>query len=259
MSKRPVFVVTRQHVAHVVINRPEVRNSLNREIIGELTRTFSALGDDKAAKVIVLYGAGKEAFCSGADLRELHALKTAAQRKKFFGGLAKLIAVMRRVPKPIIAKVHGYALAGGCGLAAACDLAFAAESARFGLPEVHIGLAPLVVLAPVTQAIGVRAAADLVLTGEQIGAARALELGLVSRVFKSEELDERVESIARAMAQKSPAALTAAKKALGEVANLTIEAALQKFPAKIAALAGGEDAMSGIAAHLAKHAPKPKG
>lgn len=256
MAEINVLERTKNHVAHIVINRPDARNALNQATIKDLTAAFAAAAANRDVHAILLYGAGDEAFCAGADLRELQALKTAAQRKTFFSALAKLISLMEHCPKTIIAKVHGFALAGGCGLVAACDLAYASEEAAFGLPEVNIGLAPLVVLAPVVRAIGHRAAADLVLTGERITALQALDLCLVSRVFPKADLHDQVERIAEIVASKSPAALAAAKAALKKVDSLTVDAALTRFPAEIAALAGGPEAIEGISAHLEKRAPQ---
>jgi len=135
-------------VARVTLNSPEVRNALNEALLRELEATLRRLEDDPDARVIVLRGAGERAFCAGADLNRVADRGTTLQARESFGGLGRILEHMARMRTPVIAQVHGYALAGGCGLAAGADIVVAADDAVFGLPESKVGLLPLIVMAP---------------------------------------------------------------------------------------------------------------
>jgi len=135
-------------VARVTLNRLEVRNALNEALLRELEATLRRLEDDPDARVIVLRGAGERAFCAGADLNRVADRGTTLQARESFGGLGRILEHMARMRTPVIAQVHGYALAGGCGLAAGADIVVAADDAVFGLPESKVGLLPLIVMAP---------------------------------------------------------------------------------------------------------------
>src|SRR5262245_23615945 len=136
-------------VARITLNRPDVRNALSRTMVRELETALVAAESDTAARVIVLSGAGDKAFCAGADLKGVGDRGTTLETRESFGGLARILESMARMRTPVIAQVHGYALAGGCGLAVGCDVVIASEDATFGLPEITLGLLPLIVMAPV--------------------------------------------------------------------------------------------------------------
>lgn len=251
----PVTVRVADRIAHVVINRPGERNALNREVVGLLTEAFLSLGKRSDAGAVLLYGEGDSAFCAGADLRELVALGTASERREFFGGIASMIEAIMRCPLPVVAKVHGYALAGGCGLAAAADVVLASEEATFGLPEIKLGIAPMIIMAPLSRAIGQKVLADLVLSGDQIGARRALDIGLASRVFPKAELDREAERYAAKVAGYSPIACSRAKEALASVSDAEIFSSLGVLADKVALLASTENAKEGIDSFLEKRPP----
>src|SRR5262249_22316129 len=139
-------------VARLTLNRPEVRNALSRAMLQELETALATAEADPAARVIVLAGAGQAAFCAGADLKGVGDRGTTLQARESFGTLARILESIARMRTPVIAQVHGWALAGGCGLAAGCDLVIASEDARFGLPEIKVGLLPLIVMAPILRA-----------------------------------------------------------------------------------------------------------
>ena len=139
MTYETLLVDVREGVASVTLNRPDVRNALSATLIRELEQALAVLEADPEARVIVLAGAGDKAFCAGADLKGMADRGTTLQAREAFGGLARILESMARMRTPLIAKVHGYALAGGCGLAAGCDIVVAAEDAVFGLPEIKIG------------------------------------------------------------------------------------------------------------------------
>lgn len=253
--KNNIIVEKKNNVAHLVINRPEVRNALNQETIKDLLAAFEQTQKETDTKCILLYGQGQEAFCAGADLSELDHMRTLRERKSFFGTLSKLLKSMNHCPKPIVAKVHGHALAGGCGLAAACDVVLASEDASFGLPEIKIGLVPLVVMAPVHRVIGRRALQELTLTGDPITANRALEVGLVTRIYTKVELDFEAVKLAEVMATRSSEALALAKEVIYDISETNYFAALRALPDRIAMHSLGEDANEGIRAFLEKRKP----
>jgi methylglutaconyl-CoA hydratase len=246
--------VSERAVASIIINRESVRNSLNASLVKELRHAIKFAAKNASVRSILLGGEGTKAFCAGADLKELHDFST-SKKRAFFQDLAHLITDMGKCTKPIVAKVHGFALAGGCGLAAAADIIIASDDAVFGLPEINIGIAPLVVMAPLHRAIGRRALTRLVLTGELIDAHTALSIGLVSKVVAKDFLDQEAVSIAEKLAERSPPALASAKKALYEVSEKDYFKVINDYALRVSALASSKDAEEGRLAFIEKRAP----
>jgi enoyl-CoA hydratase/carnithine racemase len=242
-------------VLHLVINRPAERNALNQQVVRTLTEEFERCVLREDVNVVLLYGEGQDAFCAGADLKELASQQGIADTQRFFRSIARLIESISRCPKPVVAKVHGYALAGGCGLAAAADVVLASRDAVFGLPEIRLGIAPMIIMAPLSRTIGKKKLADLVLTGEQFSAERAYELGLVSRIFDKGELDGAAIALAQRIASFSPLALTAAKEALGVAQDTEYYSSLTSLSDKVAMLASTDDGRSGVESFLTKTPP----
>ena len=255
MSYETLLVGVKDAVATVTLNRPEVRNALNVTLVRELEQALAALEADQAARVIVLEGAGDKAFCAGADLKGMGDRGTTLQARESFGGLARILEAMARMKTPVIAKVHGFALAGGCGLAAGCDIVVAAEDAVFGLPEIKIGLLPLIVMAPILRSVGRKRGMLMILSGEQISAREAYEMGLVSRLVPRAELAPAVDVLARALAGFSPMALGLAKEAAATVAGMEYGASLRYLREMITLVALSDDAREGIKAFFEKRAP----
>jgi methylglutaconyl-CoA hydratase len=199
-------------IATVTLNRPEKRNPLSGPMIAELTAALAGLHDD-AVRVIVLTGKGN-AFSAGADLSELGAMRDASMGEHAASSLAlaKLFSAMRMHPKPIIARVNGHAIAGGCGLALACDFAIAARDARFGFTEVRIGFVPAIVSALARSAMLDRRLRELLLTGRLIEADEAERLGLLSRVVDPDHLDEAVGTLAETIIRNTSATAVAMTK-----------------------------------------------
>jgi len=248
-------VDTRDGVASVTLNRPEVRNALNAALISELEQVLVSLEADPAARVIVLAGAGDRAFCAGADLKGVGERGTTLQARESFGGLARILEGMARMKTPVIAKVHGFALAGGCGLAVGCDIVVAADDAVFGLPEIKIGLLPFIVMAPILRSAGRKRAMLMILSGEQVSARDAYEMGLVSRLVPRAELSPTVEALARTLAGYSPTALGLAKEAAGTVTGMEYGASLRYLREMITLVALSDDAREGIKAFFEKRTP----
>jgi len=246
-------------VARVTLNRPEVRNALNAALLGELESALRRLEDDPSARVIVLRGAGDRAFCAGADLKHVSDRGTTLQARESFGGLARILEAMARMRTPVIARVHGYALAGGCGLAAGSDIVIAADDAVFGLPEIKVGLLPLIVMAPILRAVGRKRGMLMILSGAPVSAREALEMGLVSRVVPRAELDAEVDALARTLAGYSPTALGLAKEAEATAPDMEYGAALRYLRELITLVALSDDAREGIAAFFDKRPPRFSG
>lgn len=176
MSEPVLRVEVASGVGRLTLNRPEVRNALNEVLLRELEAALPRL-DDPSARVIVLRGAGDRAFCAGADLKRVGERGTTLQARDSFGGLARILEYVARMRTPVIAQVHGYALAGGCGLAAGCDIVVASDDAVFGLPEIKVGLLPLVVMAPILRAVGRKRGLLMILSGEPVPPARPTRWG----------------------------------------------------------------------------------
>jgi len=239
------------------LNRPDLRNALNGEVQDALASALDELEADKAARVLVLAGRG-QAFCAGGDLSRMEqaAKMTRARSKAEAGRFAKLLYRMHLYPKPLIARVHGPAFAGGMGLVAACDLVVAAEEAEFCLPEVKIGLVPAMISPYIVRAMGEQQARRYILTGERLAARDAHRIGFVHECVAAAELDARVEKLAALLAQAGPQALARSKKLLAKVGKAAISPKLAAETAGVLAeVRAGDEAREGIRSFLEKRRP----
>src|SRR5580693_7021951 len=214
-------------VARITLNRPEKRNALNDELIGVLKDSLALAAEDEQVRVVLLTGAGPD-FCSGADLAALDRTADAGVLEHLATAheLADVFLALRHHPKPIVAAVRGRAFAGGCGLATACDIILAAESAQFGYPEIKIGFVPAMVMAILRRSISERRAFELLATGEIIPARRALDIGIINHVYADSVFDTEVESYVMQLAARSSSALALTKSLLHQMDGLSFEAAL---------------------------------
>jgi enoyl-CoA hydratase/carnithine racemase len=256
VSYETLLVDIRDGVARVTLNRPDVRNALNQAMVRDLEAALAALERDPAACVIVLAGAGDRAFCAGADLKGVGDRGTTLQARESFGGLARILEAIPRMRTPVIAQVHGFALAGGCGLAAGCDIVVAADDAVFGLPELKVGLVPAIVMAPILRSVGRKRGMLMILSGEQIPAREAYEIGLVSRLVPRGSLEESVSKLAGSIANLSPAAVGLAKEAAATAPDMEYGAALRYLREITTLVALSDDAKEGIAAFFEKRPPR---
>jgi enoyl-CoA hydratase/carnithine racemase len=259
MAFENIVVVREDGVAAVTINRPDVRNALSTLTINELRAAFAELSRDADVRVVILRGAGDVAFCAGADLKEVATLSDLPARRRYFGGVADLLETIHRMPQPVIARVAGFALAGGMGLAAGCDFVLAADTAEFGLPEITLGLFPMVVMAPILRLVGPRAAVELALGGERIDALRAERLGLVTRVVPLSQLDSEVRRLAQRLKSFSPLVLGLGKQAIYNSASMDYVTALNYLREMVALVASSDDLAEGVRAFLEKRPPEFKG
>ena len=213
----------------LLLNRPEKRNALNGALVGSLAAALEGARDREAIRVILLRGAGPD-FCSGADLEELEGMLDQSQDAGLEDArrLGALLLAMRQHPKPIVAVVQGRALAGGCGLATACDLVLAHEDAQLGYPEVHLGFVPAMVMAILRRKLTEGRAFELVALGRRISAEEAHRIGLVNRVIPGEGFEGRVSELAVEMANKPASALALTKALLYEQADLSVADGIER-------------------------------
>jgi enoyl-CoA hydratase len=243
------FVVT------LTLNRPKVLNALNRQTVVELGRAFSEFRSDDAARVLILTGAGEKAFVAGADIAEMSNLSR--EQAEEFARLGQgLTMEIESTPKAVIAAVNGYALGGGCELAMACDFILASENARFGQPEVSLGLIPgFGGTQRLARAVGGPMAKQLIFTGEVIKADRALQLGLVNAVCPLAELLDKAREVAELIADKGPLAVGAAKRGLNRSHDVAIDMGLEFEANLFGSMFETEDMREGTKAFMDKRKP----
>jgi enoyl-CoA hydratase/carnithine racemase len=241
-------------VLRLTLNRPEARNALSIELMTALLEALGRAADDPHSRVVVIAGAGP-AFCAGHDLRELRQDPRREIYHRIFVLCSELMLAIVRLPKPVIAEVHGVATAAGCQLVATCDLAVAAEEARFATPGVNIGLFCSTPMVALTRVIGRKPAMEMLLTGELIDATTARSLGLVNRVVPREELREAADGLARQIAAKSAFTVKIGKEVFYRQAELDLAAAYRYAAEIMTTNMLAEDAGEGIDAFLAKRTP----
>jgi len=215
-------------IAAITLNRPGKCNALDAETVAGLRGAIAEADRDAGVRAIVIRGAGKD-FCSGADLVSVAEVAGSGVMENIEDArnMADVFLAIRRTPKPVVAAVHGRALAGGCGLATACDIVLAAESAQFGYPEVNVGFVPAMVMALLRRSVSEKAAFALVIAGEVMSAARAREVGLVQAVFADGRFAEETDLYVRRLAAKPATAVALTKKLLYRADALSFEAALE--------------------------------
>jgi enoyl-CoA hydratase/carnithine racemase len=241
-------------VLRLTLNRPERRNALSLALLQHLDSTLRAVGHDESVSVVVLAARGP-VFCAGHDLGEMQA-RTEREYLELFATCAAVMLQLRWLHQPVIAQVQGPALAAGCQLVAACDLAVAASEATFSTPGVKIGLFCSTPMVPLVRAIPAKPALEMLLTGEPISAERALALGLVNRVVPAAELDNAVRQLVATIVDKSPRVIQLGKKVFYELDELSEEAAYRRAVAVMTANALLPDAQEGMAAFLEKRTPE---
>ncbi len=215
-------------VLTATLNRPDKKNAIDTPMIDALLAVFERADLDAGVRVVAVRGAGRD-FCAGMDLNELLASadKSVEENRGAALRFAEIFLRMRRLPKPIVAVVQGRALAGGCGLATACDLVLAAESARFGYPEVQRGFVPAIVLTLLKRITGEKIAFDLAATGRILGASEAAAAGLVSRVYQDSDFEDQVSEVLRALTATSASALAFTKQQFYQLDGLRFEDGLR--------------------------------
>ena len=244
-------------VLTLTLDRPDVRNALDAALVGRLTDAVRQASADDRVRVVVLTGRGR-AFSAGADLTALRALQDASAEANLADSehLAHLFEAVYTSPKPVVAKVNGHAIAGGCGLAAVCDFSLVADGAKLGFTEVRIGFVPAIVAVFVARKLGEAAARDLLLRGRLVDAAEAARIGLVTRAVPADALDAETDALCAELAtETSASAVALTKRLLADVQGLGLSEGLS-MAARLNALARTtDDCRAGVAAFLGKTDP----
>ena len=248
-------------VARATIDRPERRNSMSFGVMEGLRDAVARAKQDDAVRVLVLTGAGEKAFCAGADLGGggIAGTEDAAAAHEGRGVLADLFRDLWSLGKPTIARVRGYALAGGFGLALACDFVVASDDAQFGTPEVNVGLWPYMITVPLLRSMPPKRVLELMMTGRRVDAAEAERIGFVTRVVPVAELDAAVDELAATLAGKSPLILRWGRQSFYHVLDMGPDDALAYLQAMLTITTASEDTAEGVAAFAEKREPRWKG
>jgi len=253
-----ILIEKRASVALLTINRPDKLNALNSKIHAEGIAALDELKKDEAVRVLVITGAGEKSFIAGADISEFAGQTAHTQRNLFYE--RTLFNSLDTFPKPVIAMINGFCLGGGCELALACDIRTASERARFGQPEINLGIIPGGGgTQRLTRLVGEGKAMEMILTGDMIDAAAALNLGLVNHVFAPEELETKTLEMANKIAEKSPIALQMAKEAVKLASRSNLDEGLRREVDLFAVCFSTEDKEEGVNAFLEKRKPVFKG
>ncbi len=242
-------------VARITVNRPARRNALSWDVIARLREVVAEAKADDDVRVVVLTGAGDKAFCAGADLGGM-AGAALLELHEARGGLAALFLDFYALGKPTIARVRGFALAGGFGLALACDFVIAADDAQFGTPEIDVGLWPFMITVPLMRSMPPKKVLELMLTGRRVGAEEADRIGFVNRVVPVAELDDAVDELAVALASKSPAIVKLGRDSFYEVWDRAAADALAHLHPLLTLTTLTDDAQEGLAAFAEKRPPE---
>ncbi len=246
-------------LATVTVNRPKALNALNRDTLQDLQQAFDALEKDAEVKVIILIGAGEKAFVAGADIAKMQEMNDLEARSFILLG-QQVMTTIENSSKPVIAAVNGFALGGGCELAMACDIRLAAENAKFGLPEVNLGVIPgFAGTQRLARLVGKGRAKELVFTGDMIDAQEALRLGLVNKVVAPEQLLETTLKMARKIAGKGPVAVRLSKDAINRGLEMDLDRASAYEAELFARCFASADRKEGIQAFLEKRSADFKG
>jgi len=254
-----VLLEKTERIAWVTLNRPDKLNALNNGLLQELDQIFAGLEEDGDVGVVVVTGAGEKAFVAGADISELKDLDSASARVQALKG-QEVFNRIERMPKPVIAAVNGFALGGGCELALSCHVRIASENARFGLPEVSLGIIPgYGGTQRLPRLVGKGVALDMILSGEMTGAADALRMGLVSRVVPQADLKATAEKLARTILSRGPLALRSALTAVHEGIEMPLGKGLEFEASLFGLLAASADMKEGMGAFLEKRPAAFKG
>lgn len=243
-------------VARVTLNRPEKKNALNDELIRELKLALIGASTHEAVRVIVVAGNGSD-FCSGADLAALEKISKAkaAENAADARSLLELFVLIRQLPVPVVAAVHGRALAGGCGLATSCDLVLASSNAQFGYPEIKIGFVPAMVTAILRRNVSEKLAFELLTRGDTISAEDALRIGLVNRVFSAESFADEVKEFSMGFASTSRSAVSLTKSLLYQIDGLAFLEAIETGADVNVIARMTEDCQKGIARFINRNKP----
>ena len=255
MSEPHLLYQVKNNIASLTINREDRRNAISIETINLFLQHLDQAEADPEVRVILITGAGDKAFCAGADLGGDADGKIQAG----FTSYAQLLKRLSGYPKPVVARINGACMAGGMGFMLACDIVIARNDAKFGTPEVNVGLWPMMIGALIYRNTLRKKAMEMVLLGERLNADQAQEMGLITRAVPADHLDDEVNGVLQNLAQKSPVGMKIGKEAFYAMADMPFEEAVDFLSGKIAEVASTEDAREGIMAFIEKRKPVFKG
>jgi enoyl-CoA hydratase/carnithine racemase len=243
-------------VARITIDRPERHNAMSFQVMQELAESLDLARVDDSVRVVVLTGAGERAFCAGADLGGIGSNAGPTRMHEARGGPAAIFKALWHLGKPTIARVRGYCLAGGFGLALSCDFVVASEDSTFGAPEIDIGLWPYQITVPMIRSMPPKVALDLMLTGRKVKAAEGERMGFVSRLVPAADLDATVDELAATLAGRSAVVTRWGRNAFYRVVDMAGEDALDYLHAMLTVATHTDDAAEGLTAFAEKRKPK---
>lgn len=254
MSEDHLLYKVENNTAYFTINREKQRNAISGEAISLFLECLDKAENNETVRVICVTGAGDRVFCAGADLGntmtgDKDEVMTAFQQ------YADLLKRLAHFPKPTVARVNGTCVAGGTGFMLACDIVIASDKAKFGTPEVNVGLFPMMIGALIFRNVLRKKAMEMILLGETITAEQALELGMITRIAQHESIDDEVNKVLSTLASKSPIGLMLGKKAFHEIAEKSLEDSVDILAEKLMDVASTEDAKEGIMAFIEKRKP----
>jgi enoyl-CoA hydratase len=259
MEVKQIVQEIKEGVALVTVNRPDSLNALNSRLLGELERALQQIEQDDSVQVVIITGAGDKAFVAGADIKEMAAM-TSYQGHQFALQGQRVMLFMEKMTKPVIAAVNGYALGGGLELALACDLIYASENARFGFPEVTLGIMPgFGGTQNLARLIGPNRAKEMVLSGRMIPAQKAVAWGIVNELCPQAELLDKVKGLAREMAKNGRLGVGYAKNAIVNGLNMSKEDGFRYESSLFGVLFATEDQKEGMGAFVEKRKPQFNG
>jgi enoyl-CoA hydratase/carnithine racemase len=254
-----VLYEVRERIATVTLNQPEKRNPLSGQMMHDIIAALQQAKDDGDVRAVILTGAGDKAFCAGADLSGFAGSATQIEKHEGRGAFVDMFVTMEHLGKPIIAAVNGHALAGGFGLALACDMVVAADSATFGTTEINVGLWPMMIMAIITRQLPPKRCMELFMTGQRISADHAQEWGLVNKVVPQQAVYEEAWKLAQTVASKSPVIMKLGRDAFYAIDGLDFETALRHLQSQLTLVTLTEDSVEGVTAFLEKREPNFKG
>jgi enoyl-CoA hydratase len=246
-------------VARVTLNRPKQRNALNPELLAALVDALSEARDDEAVRAVLLTGAGDKVFCAGADLGGFAADAPLVQKHFASDLFLEFFRLMPRLGKPSLCAANGHVLAGGMGLALACDLVIAKEGARFGTPEINVGAFPYMIMSIIYRNVPRKKVNEMMLLGEQISAEQAVEYGLANKVVPADQFDAAVDEWASKLASKSPVLMRLGHDAMYRQQDMAFDEALEYLRSQLSLTFSTEDIKEGVAAFFEKREPEWKG
>ena len=258
MSEKDLMYEVKDHLAYITINREKYRNSISAQAVDLFMEYLGQAEKDADIRVVCVTGAGEKAFCSGADLGSSMSAEGEGKNQAFTN-YANLLKRLAGYSKPTVARVNGYCLAGGTGFMLACDIVIARNDAKFGTPEVNVGLFPMMIGALIFRNVLKKKAMEMVLLGEKLTADQAREMGLITQAVPPDKLDETVDKILESLAAKSPIGMKIGKEAFYAMQDMEFEDALDFLSEKLAEVASTQDAVEGITAFIEKRAPVFKG